>query len=92
VPEVLADGVTGIICDEPADLARAMHDVTHMSPAACRAHVVANFGVEHLARGYEDAYRAAMRHQQARRPGPRVDLLTRVGDTGPNRRRVAVRR
>jgi glycosyltransferase involved in cell wall biosynthesis len=112
VPEVVADGVTGIICDEPADLARAMHDVTHMSPAACRAHVVANFGVENLARGYENAYRAAMRIQRATRPSPRVDRskaepradtktdakadnvrpVARVGDPGPNRRRLTVRR
>jgi glycosyltransferase involved in cell wall biosynthesis len=96
VPEVVVDGVTGIICDEPADLARAMHDVSGMSPAACRAHVVANFGVENLARGYEDAYRAAMRLQRAHRPSPRITGRTlsalASGDTGPNRRRLPVRR
>jgi len=99
VPEVVADGVTGIICDEPADLARAVHDVTHMSPAACRAHVAANFGVENLARGYEDAYRAAMRRQRAPRPTPRGDgprpdnarPVVMVRDTGSNRRRVPAR-
>jgi glycosyltransferase involved in cell wall biosynthesis len=69
VSEVVADGVTGIICDDPADLARAVHDVSRMSPAACRAHVAANFGVEHLALGYEEAYRAAMRRHGTPAPG-----------------------
>jgi len=93
VPEIVADGVTGIICDEPADLGRAVHAAAGISPAACRAHVATSFGVDHLARGYEAAYRAAMdRHRAAR--APRADLVkpvVRIRDAAPNRRRVPVR-
>jgi glycosyltransferase involved in cell wall biosynthesis len=101
VPEVVADGVTGIICDEPADLAQAVHDVVNLDPAACRAHVAENFGVDNLARGYEVAYRTVMRRQRTTRPGPgpRPDAGkpeaarpgARARDAAPNRRREPVR-
>lgn len=60
VPEVVVDGVTGLICDEPRELVRALHDVRDIDPAKCRAHVAGNFGVGGLGAGYEAVYRQAL--------------------------------
>lgn len=63
VPEVIVDGVTGRICDDPAELPAAIADVRHLDPAACRAHVRANFAAESLGRGYENVYRRLLRQR-----------------------------
>jgi len=60
VPEVVADGITGIICDHPDKLAKAVIDVDEINPAACRSRVVEHFGVDRLGAGYEAAYVGAM--------------------------------
>jgi glycosyltransferase involved in cell wall biosynthesis len=60
VPEVIADGLTGIICDHPRELADAVRRVASIDRAACRQRVVEHFGAENLASGYERAYRTAM--------------------------------
>lgn len=76
VPEVVADGVTGIICDSPDALPRALHDVRSIDPQACRDRVASRFSAASLAEGYEDAYRRALaamtaagRAARAGRPG-----------------------
>jgi glycosyltransferase involved in cell wall biosynthesis len=56
VPEVVADGVTGIIADEPADLSAAIFAAEDLSPGACRAHTRANFDLPVMAAGYERVY------------------------------------
>ncbi|MFB8274316.1 glycosyltransferase family 4 protein [Nocardia colli] len=61
VAEVIVDGVTGRVCDDPAELTAAIAEVQTMDPAACRAHVEANFGADTLGRGYEQVYRKLMR-------------------------------
>lgn len=58
VPEVVVDGVTGIVCDEPAQLAQAVRGASRIDPAACRGHVATAFSAEHLAEGYEAVYRS----------------------------------
>jgi glycosyltransferase involved in cell wall biosynthesis len=60
VPEVVVDGVTGIICDWPDQLADAILTVEHIDPATCRAHVASRFSVAGLARGYTKVYRKAI--------------------------------
>ncbi|MFE2754177.1 glycosyltransferase family 4 protein [Actinosynnema sp. NPDC059335] len=57
VPEVVVDGVTGLVRDDPEELVAALHDVRELDPAACRAHVAAHFDVDALGAGYEAAYR-----------------------------------
>jgi hypothetical protein len=52
--------VTGLVRDEPEELAAALHDVRDLDPAACRAHVAARFDVDGLGAGYEAAYRKAL--------------------------------
>jgi glycosyltransferase involved in cell wall biosynthesis len=60
VPEVVADGLTGIICDRPDQLADAVRHAGTISPAACRAHVALRFNPANLGFGYEQAYRRAI--------------------------------
>jgi glycosyltransferase involved in cell wall biosynthesis len=60
VPEVIDDGVTGIICDKPDQLAPAIDEVDRLDPAACRRHVAMRFNASTLARGYAGAYRTAI--------------------------------
>ncbi|WP_051161021.1 glycosyltransferase family 4 protein [Nocardia transvalensis] len=67
VPEVIVDGVTGRICDDPAELPIAMKEVRTYDPEACRAHVAANFGEDTLGRGYEQVYRKVLRSRRAPR-------------------------
>jgi len=56
VPEVVADGVTGFILDDPADLPAAIRKAADLDPAACRRHVERNFDVTVMAEGYERVY------------------------------------
>jgi glycosyltransferase involved in cell wall biosynthesis len=60
VPELVLDGHTGIIVDEPGELPEAIARARHIDPAACRKHVEANFTVEVMAEGYETVYRQAL--------------------------------
>lgn len=68
VPEVVVDGVTGYVCDNPAQLPAAIAAVSALDRADCRRHVETHFGVEALGRGYERVYRDVVEH--ARRRGP----------------------
>ncbi len=76
VPEVVVNGVTGIICESPDQLAAALADVRRIDPVDCRAHVASHFSAAELARGYADAYRRAIAltprvlTSAARRRGP----------------------
>jgi len=69
VPEVVVDGVTGIVRDQPEELVDALHDVRAMSPRACRDHVTRNFSAQSLAAGYENVYRRVLadRHRRTGR-------------------------
>ncbi|MFF0489886.1 glycosyltransferase family 4 protein [Nocardia sp. NPDC003482] len=60
VSEVVEDGVTGFICDDPAELPAAMAEAAKLDPIACRRRVVEHFSVDQLGAGYEAAYYAAM--------------------------------
>ncbi|WP_117208452.1 glycosyltransferase family 4 protein [Allorhizocola rhizosphaerae] len=60
VPEVVVDGVTGFVLDDPSELVPALQRVGEINPHACRWHVVENFSAEQLAVGYEAAYGTAM--------------------------------
>jgi len=68
VPEVIADGVTGLICDEFDELPQALHDVKAIDPAACRERVALHFNESNMAAGYDAAYRAAIRRLRASKP------------------------
>jgi glycosyltransferase involved in cell wall biosynthesis len=60
VPELIVHGKTGIIVDEPDQMAGAIALARQLDPAACRKHVEAKFTVGVMAQGYEAVYRQAM--------------------------------
>jgi len=60
VPEVVVDGVTGMICDRPEQLPDAIHAARRLDHAACREHVRACFDVASMARAYESIYRTSI--------------------------------
>ncbi|MEH1012891.1 glycosyltransferase family 4 protein [Micromonospora sp. CPCC 206060] len=67
VPELVRSGTTGLICDDPAELPRALHEVTRLSPAACIDHVTRTFSNQQTALGYESVYRQFTRDVAPRR-------------------------
>jgi glycosyltransferase involved in cell wall biosynthesis len=57
VPEVVVDGVTGFVRDEPGELAEAVGRTGELDPEACRRHVAERFDVPVMVTGYEAVYR-----------------------------------
>lgn len=72
VPEVVVDGVTGIICDRPEELPGALSTVTEIDPAACRRHVEVNFSAHRMAVGYTRCYRQVVAKHAAWRPASEI--------------------
>jgi glycosyltransferase involved in cell wall biosynthesis len=59
VPEVVLDGTTGYVRDDPADLPAAINEAGGIEPAACRRHVEEKFDVAVMTAGYERIYAEA---------------------------------
>lgn len=68
VPEIVADGVTGFVRDDPAELPEAVRRVGEIDPAACRRHVARNFSVRAMVEGYERIYRRVLEPEPRRDP------------------------
>jgi len=60
VPEVIVHGQTGIIVDDPAELADGIAQARHIDPAVCRKHVETGFAVDVMAAEYETVYRRTL--------------------------------
>src|SRR5437867_10522174 len=60
VPEVVVDGVTGIICHGPEELPAAIGRAERVSPAACRTHAARRFDLAQMAEAYEAVYSEAL--------------------------------
>lgn len=60
VPEVIRDGVTGFIVDDPGAMPAALGRLDEIDPAACRADAEARFSPAVMAGGYERVYAAAV--------------------------------
>jgi glycosyltransferase involved in cell wall biosynthesis len=56
VPEVVRDGITGFIRDDPGELPAAIDAADELAPQACRRHVECHFDVSIMASGYERVY------------------------------------
>ena len=57
VPEVVADGRTGVVVDDPSELPEAIRWSRRMDPAECRARAKRKFDTETMVVGYEQVYR-----------------------------------
>jgi glycosyltransferase involved in cell wall biosynthesis len=71
VPEIIRNGVTGWICDDPTDLPEALHRVSELDPDDCVAHARTAFGAQRMARRYERVYRQAIAYARRPRRGAR---------------------
>ena len=58
VPEVVADGETGFICDTPDELVSATQRLGEIDRRACRHHAETCFSTAAMADGYERVYAA----------------------------------
>ena len=70
VPEVIRDGVTGIVVDDYREMVEALGSAESLDPRAMRADVEARFRPERMVRDYLAAYEAAIEsseHTPARR-------------------------
>ncbi len=56
LPEIVRDGVTGWLVNNAEEMASAVGRTGEIDPAACRAHVEANFTAERMAAEYERLY------------------------------------
>jgi glycosyltransferase involved in cell wall biosynthesis len=57
VPELVRHGETGLICEDPAGLPKALREADTLDPAACAEHVRTAFSADLMARRYERVYR-----------------------------------
>jgi glycosyltransferase involved in cell wall biosynthesis len=57
VPEVVADGVTGFVCDTLSGMIQAVSRVSEIDRRACRERVERLFSPAAMASGYEAIYR-----------------------------------
>jgi hypothetical protein len=60
-PLRVVDGVTGYVCDDPADLPEAVRAADRLDPVACRDDAVLRFDVDAMVSGYESAYEGLVR-------------------------------
>ena len=57
VPEIVIDGVTGVVCDQPAELADGVQAAGRLDPRKCRGDARDRFGLATMVAGYEAVYR-----------------------------------
>ncbi|NUT51956.1 MAG: glycosyltransferase family 4 protein [Saccharothrix sp.] len=74
VPEVVADGETGFVCDDHASLVAGLRRVDALSPDRCRAEAVRRFDVDLMAARYEGVYRGAVATTRLLRDGIRRNV------------------
>jgi glycosyltransferase involved in cell wall biosynthesis len=78
VDEIVEDGVTGYVYEDPAELPAALRRLDRIDPAACRRRVAERFNVDGLGVGYEAVYRTVL---AARRPRTAVAATGRSSDS-----------
>jgi glycosyltransferase involved in cell wall biosynthesis len=76
VPEVVADGVSGFVCDQMREFIDAVPRAGTLDRAACRAYALRRFSAAAMADGYEEVY-AGLTGKPARdAPRSREPLVT----------------
>ena len=63
IPEIVRDGVTGILCDDIDAAVAAVPHLQNLDRALCRKHVEERFSVERMVDRYLEAYRIALRER-----------------------------
>ena len=79
VPEVLRNGVTGIIGETLDDLVAAMPHIPELDRRICRAEAELRFSASAMAAGYERIYQNILHeHDMKQSPGPLLQLPRRM--------------
>jgi glycosyltransferase involved in cell wall biosynthesis len=84
VPEVVVDGVTGFVVDDPAELPEAIRDAKLLDPFDCRRHVEQHFDLKVMTLGYEQVYRSLVK------PRPSMTYFDRGGNAWTGTAKPAV--
>lgn len=63
-PEVVTDGVTGRLCEDEADMAKALVAIDTIDRAACRAEVVERFSTARMAGEHAELYERVVSSQR----------------------------
>ena len=72
VPEIIADGVSGFICDDVDEMVDAVRRLDELDPEACRRHA-ARFDIDVMCAGYESVYESIAPTQRGRSVAELVD-------------------
>jgi glycosyltransferase involved in cell wall biosynthesis len=64
-PELVVDGVTGVLCADEAEMVEAVPRALGLDPAACRAHAAAMWDRELISRQYLDVYERVLASRAA---------------------------
>ncbi|HLI55301.1 MAG TPA: glycosyltransferase family 4 protein [Acidimicrobiales bacterium] len=76
VPEVVDDGRTGVVVDDPDDLPKAIVDAGSLDRFDCRTHAERHFDTSVMVGGYEAVYRTVVEGRQLRLGADAGDLLS----------------
>jgi glycosyltransferase involved in cell wall biosynthesis len=68
VPEVVAHGKTGFVCDHVQDMVEAVGRLGEISSRDCRKHVEQHFAVRNMVNEYERTFKAIIKHDIATLP------------------------
>jgi glycosyltransferase involved in cell wall biosynthesis len=74
VPEVVVDGVTGYVRQEPDELVECLDLLDQIDPQACRQHVERSFSPDAMVAGYERVYEDCLRAEAGHEPGTVVPI------------------
>jgi glycosyltransferase involved in cell wall biosynthesis len=75
VPEVIAHGKTGFLCDSVEDCVFALGQVASLDRRACRDHVLKNFTAKQMADGYEMTYQKILTEYHSQNDKNLVQLI-----------------
>lgn len=79
-PELIVDGVTGILCADEDEMIRAIPQAMRLRPEDCRAHALAMFDRDLIARRYLDIYERMVGSKQVRPRQAVPETTKRVED------------
>lgn len=89
VPEVVRDGVSGVICDSPDQLPDAIQLARSLDPTSCRAHVQTHFDAAAMAAGYAGVYRRSLLGRvEERASSPQPSRVINSAAPAPRERRT----
>jgi len=71
VPEVMAEGVTGFVCDTVDEAVRAVRNLSSVSRRGCRAVFDDRFTARRMAEDYLDVYRRLAQSPRSQVPSPK---------------------